>query len=241
MIYFLLYPVFFSVFRLLARVLGRMHSTGETFVPRTGPVIYCPNHVSDADPPVVFVCLPRRAWFIAKSELFAVPGFGWVLSRFHAFPIKRDTADRTALRRAEGVLRRGEPLVIFPEGRCAQDGKLQRMQPGAALLSVRTGAPIVPIGLRHTNELLPYGAKFPRFSRHPVRVDFGPPIRRADFAHLPRGAVVDAMTRKLGEELARLTQQSPPPAPPPGLLKRAKQQAEEPASEASMTEASAPA
>ena len=237
MIYFLAYPVIFAVFRLLLRVLGRARATGEHYVPRSGPVIYCPNHLSDSDPPTVFLCVPRRAWFIAKQELFEMPIMGWFFAHFHGIPIKRDSADRAALRQAEAVLKRGEPLVIFPEGRCSQDGKLLRIQPGAALLSVRTGAPIIPIGIRYTNEMLPYGTKMLHFTRHPVRVDFGPPIRPQDFAHLPRGAVVDAITHTLGEELARLTHQPSPPPPPAGPLKRARQQAEKPAGEAALTEA----
>lgn len=210
MTYFLLYPVLFPLFRLLARVLGRLRSSGEGNVPAAGPVIYCPNHLSDADPPTVFVTLPRRAWFLGKSELFEAPVVGWLFAHFRGIPIKRDSADRAALRRAEAVLMRGEPLVIFPEGRCSQDGCLQRIQPGAALLAVRTGAPIIPIGLRHTNEMLPYGAQIPRFARHPVQVDFGPPICPQDFLHLGRSAAIAAITQRLGEELARLTGQMPP-------------------------------
>ncbi len=210
MTYFLLYPVLFPLFRLLARVLGRVRSTGEFNVPTTGGIIYCPNHLSDADPPTVFVCLPRRAWFIGKAELFETPVLGWLFAHFHAFPIKRDSADRAALRRAEGLLRAGQPLVLFPEGRCAQDGRLQRIQPGAALLSVRTGAPIIPVGLLHTHEMLPYGSSVPRFSRHPVRVDFGPPIRPQEFAHLGRADAIRAVTRRLGESLAELTDQPAP-------------------------------
>jgi 1-acyl-sn-glycerol-3-phosphate acyltransferase len=210
MIYFLCYPLVFVFFRLLARILGRVRSSGEHHVPAHGPVIYCPNHISDADPPTVFVCVPRRAWYLGKSELFAVPGVGWFFAHFRGIPIKRDSADRAALRRAEAILRRGEALVIFPEGRCSERGTLQRIQPGAALLSVRTGAKIVPIGLRHTNEMLPYRAQFPRFARHAVRVDFGPAIDPTEFAKLGRSGAIAAITQKLGEELARLTDQPAP-------------------------------
>ena len=115
-IYFLAYPVIFAVFRLLLRVLGRARATGEHFVPRTGPVIYCPNHMSDADPPTVFLCVPRRAWFIAKSELFEIPVLGKFFAHFHGIPIKRDSADRAALRRAEGILKRGEAAGDLPGG-----------------------------------------------------------------------------------------------------------------------------
>jgi 1-acyl-sn-glycerol-3-phosphate acyltransferase len=210
MTYFLLYPVLFPLFRLLACALGRVRTTGEANVPATGGVILCPNHLSDADPPTLFVCLPRRAWFLGKSELFEAPVFGWLFAHFRGIPIRRDSADRAALRRAEAVLRAGQPLVIFPEGRCAPDGRLQRLQPGAALLSLRTGAPIVPVGLRHTNEMLPYGSNIPRVSRRPVRVDFGPPIRPQEFAHLSRAAAMKALTHRLSESLACLTDQPPP-------------------------------
>lgn len=215
MFYFLTYPFFFTLARLLLRVLGRLRSSGEYNVPRSGGLIYCPNHVSDSDPPTIFVTIPRRAWFIGKEELFEIPVLGWMFHHFHAFPIKRDSADRAALRQAEACLRRGEPILIFPEGRCSQNGKLQRIQSGAAMLALRAGVPIIPIGLQHTNELLPYSSLTPRFSKHPVSVTFGPPIRPQEFAHLKHGQAVNAMTRKVGEELARLTNQPPPPEAPP--------------------------
>lgn len=210
MFYFLTYPFFFTVLRFVVRVFGRVQSSGEGNVPLAGGFIYCPNHISDSDPPTVFVTIPRRAWFIGKEELFRLPVLGWIFTHFHAFPIKRDSADRAALRCAEACLKRGEPILIFPEGRCAQDGKLQRIQPGAAMLAVRAGVPIVPVGLQHTNELLPYGLLVPRFSKHPVTVKFGQPIYPEQFAHLKHGAAIQAMTEALGEELARLTDQERP-------------------------------
>ncbi|MEO7719897.1 MAG: lysophospholipid acyltransferase family protein [Capsulimonas sp.] len=211
MIYFLFYPIVFTVLRVMIRIYGRLRSSGEHNVPQTGGLIYCPNHTTDADPPTMFVTLPRRAWFIGKSELFETPVFGWFFHHFHAFPIKRDSADRAALRRAEDCLKRGEPIIIFPEGRCAQDGKLQRLQPGAAMLAMRAGVPIVPIGIQHANEMLPYAAKKPQFSKHPVTVKFGEPIHPSKFASLPRSQAIEEITRELGLALAALTDQAPPP------------------------------
>jgi len=223
-VYFFSSFVLFPLARLLLRVLGRLRSSGENNVPASGGFIYCPNHISDSDPPAFFVTQPRRAWFIGKQELFDMPVLGWFFYRFHAFPIRRDTADRAALRRAEACLRRGEPILIFPEGRCSQTGKLQRIQSGAPLLALRAQVPIVPVGIEHTNELLPYGSLVPRFSRHPITLTFGPPIRPQEFAHLKHGQAVEAMTRKLGDELARLTHQAPP-APPEPTRRRLPRQA----------------
>ncbi len=211
MIYFLAYPAVFALLRLLMRVLGRIHSSGEANVPRQGGVLYCPNHLSDCDPAAIFVSAPRRCWMVGKSELFKIPVLGWFFAHFHAFPIKRDSPDRGALRKCEALLRSGEALLLFPEGRLSENGLLQRLQPGAALLSFRTGASIVPIGLRHTDQIIPYGSLAPRPSRNAVTVTYGAPINSLAFAGLPRSEAIAAITRKLGEELARLTSQPPPP------------------------------
>ncbi|MDQ2798314.1 MAG: 1-acyl-sn-glycerol-3-phosphate acyltransferase [Armatimonadota bacterium] len=239
MIYFLVYPFVFTLFRLIARLLGRVQSFGEENVPLTGGLIYCPNHLSDADPPTILVTIPRRAWYIGKEELFQIAGVGWFFRHFQGFPIKRDSADRAALKRAEGLLKRGEALVLFPEGRCAQDGKLQRIQPGAALLAVRANVPIIPVGLEFTNELLPYGTNRPRFSKHPVRVTFGPAIHPRQFSNLSRSQAIEAVTQKLGDELARLTHQ-PAPIPPPAQTRRTRREKAEQPPEQVLSETTAP-
>lgn len=210
MIYFLTYPLLFVFLRFLLRVLGRLRSSGEEHVPRRGGVLYCPNHVSDADPPAIFVTAPRRCWMVGKREIFEIPVLGPYFAQLQAIPIQRDSPDRAAIRRIEEVLRGGEPVLLFPEGRGAEDGRLQRLQPGAALVALRTGTPIVPIGLRHTDRFLPYASLVPRFSPHPVVVTYGPAIRPQDFAHLPRAKAIEGITRALGEEIARLSHQSPP-------------------------------
>ena len=207
MIYFLLYPVVFVLLRLLMRVIGRLQSSGEGNVPAAGGFLYCPNHISDSDPPAIFVSAPRRAWFVGKSELFEIPVLGWFFSHFHGFPIKRDSADRDALRRIEALLRGGEPVVLFPEGRLSETGTLQKLQPGAALLSLRTGVPIVPVGITHTSGVVPYGKLRPRFSPCPVRVAYGPPIYPQDYAALPRREAIAAMMQALEAALVRLTEQ----------------------------------
>jgi 1-acyl-sn-glycerol-3-phosphate acyltransferase len=207
MIYSFGYPFVYGFLRLLIQLLGRLRIFDRVNIPKTGALIYCPNHLSDADPPTVFVSVPKGAWFIGKQELFDPPVSGWFFRHFHGLPIKRDSADRAALRRAEDLLKRGERLVIFPEGRCAQDGHLQRIQSGAALLAIRTGVPIIPIGLTNTNQMQPYGDLIPRRSKDPVTITFGQPIHPDDFSHLRKSETIEALTRKLEEELARLTGQ----------------------------------
>ena len=212
MIYFLSYPFLFAFLRLLLRGLGGLRSSGEQNVPHRGGVLYCPNHISDADPTAIFVTAPRRCWMVGKREIFEIPVLGWFFFQLQAIPIQRDSPDRTALRRIEEVLKGGEAVLLFPEGRCSEDGRLQKLQPGVALVALRTGTPIIPIGLQNTNGLLPYGKLMPRRPSAPISVIYGPPIDPREFGHLPRSQAIAALTQKLGAELARLTQQPLPPS-----------------------------
>ena len=204
MFYFFFSPAIFVLLRAVVRFFGRVRSSGEENVPHSGPVIYCPNHLSDSDPPTMFVTLPRRAWFVAKDDLRAVPILGWILAHGHVIFIKRDSADRRALRQCEQVLRRGEPLLLFPEGRCAVGETLLHMHSGPAHLALRTGAPIVPVGIQNTNRMLPYKSVWYRFADHPVTVRFGTPIRPQEYSSLSKSLATAALTADLAEALSEL-------------------------------------
>jgi 1-acyl-sn-glycerol-3-phosphate acyltransferase len=210
MIYWIVYPITYVVIKLAALVIGRLKSSGHENVPRTGGMIYCPNHQSDSDPAVLLVSLPRRAWFVGKEELFRIPLATSLFRALHGIPIKRDSPDRSALRRIEELLKKDQAVVIFPEGRCSPTGRLQRIQPGAAMLALRTGALIVPVGIKHTDQLLPYGSIVPRFTRQRVSVEFGQPIDPADFEKLPKNQRTNVLTERLGREIAALVGQEPP-------------------------------
>ena len=211
MFYFIFYPFVFVLLRSVIKFFGRLETIGAHNVPRTGPVLYCPNHLSDADPPTVFVSAPRRAWYIGKEELFDHWFWGWFFKQYRGIPIKRDSPDRGALRIAEEKLMQGYPVVVFPEGRCSQTGTLLKLQPGAAMMSLRTGAPVVPIGIQHTNKILPYGDGKPHVSPIPVRIEYGAPIFPEEFKHLKHSDAVAALTNRIGHDLARMTNQPPPP------------------------------
>jgi len=100
--------------------------------------------------------------------------FGWMLSAFGAFPVTRGTADREALRRAIEVLEAGDPLVLFPEGERKQGPIVQPLFDGAVYIAIKTGVPIVPVGIGGSERVMPKNARF----IHPrkVHVEIGPPI-----------------------------------------------------------------
>src|SRR5918912_1740978 len=166
--------------RLIARVyLNRLFKVeGLENVPRSGPLLICPNHISTVDPAVVPAVVPRAdTWSMAKSEYFATnrPLTRWVFTRYHAFPVVRHTADRAALRRALEILAAGEGLILYPEGTRVDDAQLKQPEPGVGFLAQRSGTLVLPVALTGTNDCFPKGAWFPRRVR--VTVRFGNPFR----------------------------------------------------------------
>ncbi len=212
MLYHLTWPLMKLFMRAVFALLGGFKKQGTAHVPRTGGVLLCPNHVSDADPPAVAVALPRSAWFMAKEELFTIPILGALMRLWHGFPVKRNSADRAALRRAEELLKAGEAVVIFPEGGGNPHGTLQPLNPGALMIALRAGVPVVPVALVNTHRVWPHGDLRPRRAGVPVSVTFGPPL---DFSDLKgqRGAVETA-TARLTETLAAMLNQPIPQGKP---------------------------
>ena len=100
--------------------LYRIQTIGVDRFPKEGAVLLCANHISNLDPPVVGITAPRPIRFMAKEELFRVPVVKTLVKNLHAFPVKRGMNDRQALRIGLEVLKQGEVLGIFPEGRAAK-------------------------------------------------------------------------------------------------------------------------
>jgi 1-acyl-sn-glycerol-3-phosphate acyltransferase len=160
----------------LLRMVFRVQVTGLEHLPTTGPVLIAGNHTGFLDGPVVFVLLPRPSAFLVKSELYDSP-FRRVLEFARQIPVRRGSPDRTALRRALGVLRAGGVLGVFPEG-TRGEGRLESVQHGIGYLALRAGCPVVPVVCVGTAEALPKGRRLPRW-RSPVTVAFGPAFQVA--------------------------------------------------------------
>lgn len=141
------------------------------------------NHVSMLDP-VVIVCAAwfhgRRVRTIYKSEFDKVPMATWLFARAGAIPVKRGTADLKAVRLAERALKRGEDLLIFPEGtRIRTDDQEVEIHGGFALIARLAKAPVVPVGIVGARDITPQGTHFKRlFWRVFLRV--GEPLRFSD-------------------------------------------------------------
>ncbi len=186
-------------------LVGLFKVSGLENVPRSGPVIICPNHSATLDPPMVPAFVPRGdTWNMAKSEYFDKAGFvKWIFRRYHAFPVVRHSADRTALRTAFDILKSGQALIIYPEGTRVESGVLAEPEPGAGFIAQRAACPVVPVGLTGTRECLPKGAHWPRRTR--VSITFGKPFRvlskRLDGAKVTRQEAAEAIMVEIAELL----------------------------------------
>ena len=157
--------------RLIARSITRVRIEGAIDeIPTEGPVILAANHISNADAVILGAWLTkrlgRRIHWLGKKEMFEWPLVGWVFRNGGVHPVDRGGADVDAFRTAERVLEEGHVLMIFPEGTRSPTAALQKPKDGLAMLALRSGAPIVPIGMADTDRVWPKGRLLPRPGRH---------------------------------------------------------------------------
>jgi 1-acyl-sn-glycerol-3-phosphate acyltransferase len=172
-----LYPAAKAVLTPLFRAAWRFDLQGLENIPATGGAILCPNHTSVLDSFFVPAMLPRRVTYVGKAEYMDDWKTRRLFPALGMIPIDRtggDAAER-ALATAQRLLENGELFGIYPEGTRSRDGRLYRGKTGPARLALRTGAPIIPIGIKGAREVMPPDARFPRL-RLPVTITFGRPI-----------------------------------------------------------------
>lgn len=182
------------------RVVGAEH------VPADGPLIVVANHLSNADPPLLIVALPRPLFFMGKAELFRFPPLAWLVRKFGGFPVERGTADRAALRHAIKVLDQGIALGIFPEGGRSRTGDMRPGMAGVGLLALQSGAPVLPVGITGT-EVYPVNGDWPL--RRPPGTPRGVVVRFGEPFQVPksvdgRRVTADEATRLIMTRVADL-------------------------------------
>jgi len=178
-----LYPVAKAIIGPAFRFLWRMKASGLENVPETGGALICPNHTSVIDSFMLPAVLPRRITFVGKAEYMDSWKTKHLFPAMGMIPIDRSggSASERALNTAAKVLEDGELFGIYPEGTRSRDGVLHKGHTGPARLALRTGCPIVPVGIVGTRDIQPPDARFPK----PFKVcelRFGPPISIARYA-----------------------------------------------------------
>ena len=195
------------VLRVLMRLIIRFEITGLENIPITGPAIIIINHIAFLDPVMVFGCVSRRVVPMAKSEAFGLPFWGLFVKVYGTIPVRRGKVDIIAMKHALQALRRGEILLMAPEGTRSRTHQMQPARDGATMLALRSGAPIVPIGVTGTHRVKEYWL---RLKRPPIHLSVGRPFR----VQLPSSGngrfsrqEVSAITQ---EAMYRLAAQLPP-------------------------------
>jgi 1-acyl-sn-glycerol-3-phosphate acyltransferase len=197
-----------AIFQAIAGLWFRPLVTGRANVPAEGPVILAPVHRSFADFGFCAFVTDRKLFFMTKDEMWRHRSLGWLLLHLGAFPVHRESADREALRHAEEVLRRGQVLVLFPEGTRQEGETVDHLQEGAAFLAARTGAVIVPVGIGNSDLAMPKGRRIPKPLR--IRVVVGRPMaapERSEGGRVSRSRVHQA-TATLRDEVQRVYDQA---------------------------------
>ena len=150
-------PWFYYIGRIIVRILllllTRCQVRGKENIPSQGPLLVVANHLNLADSPLLGVSLGRKVIFMAKKQLFRFKVIGYFVRGFGAFPVHRGQLDRRALRQANQVLAEGLVLVMFPEGMRSRCGQLQPAFYGSALIALRSGVPILPVGIIGTEKI----------------------------------------------------------------------------------------
>jgi 1-acyl-sn-glycerol-3-phosphate acyltransferase len=159
------------------RLVAPLRVYGAERVPREGGLVVAANHFSWIDPPALGAASPRTLYYMAKMEAHRVPGLGQLMRSFGAFSVRRGESDRDAVRTMRQIVRDGHALGMFAEGTRQRSGVPGPVQPGAAMVAITEGVPVVPAAIHgsHTWRLGNF---------EPVSVAWGQPLT---FDGLPRG------------------------------------------------------
>ena len=136
------------------RLFGDWQVDGMECVPPKGGLIVVSNHQSNMDPPLIMASLPRRVYFMAKRGIFNGPIISTLLKAYGTFPLNRDGGDLQAIQWSLKMLDSGQVIGIFPEG-TRSPGGMRKGIPGIAMIALKSGVPILPIGMTGTERTGP--------------------------------------------------------------------------------------
>lgn len=179
----------------------RLDVVGAEQLPAEGAFILSPVHRSNIDTPIMSTLTHRYMRYLGKKEMWRYGWSAWLWDTLGAFPVERDKVDREAMRQCTAALERGEPLVVYAEGTRRSSPVIEDLFDGAAHLSLRTGAPIFPVGIGGSMKAMPKGARLFRPAKVSVVVGEAiHPEMPEEGRRVARRAVKE-LTERLGREL----------------------------------------
>jgi len=193
----------------VVHVYTRMHSSGQENIPKTGAFVLVSNHLNDGDPGLISTQSTRRISWLAKQELFKIPGLGQFMVAYDAIAVRRGEADLAALRLAQAQLDKGVAIGVFAEGtRSGRRAAMKQAFPGAALFALRSGVPVLPVAITGSQLLsMPFVFFRPFWRRPRVEITFGEPFVLEKPARL-NSESVKAATDQIMRRVAALLPES---------------------------------
>ena len=194
--------------QLLAVAVYRVRYSGRQNIPAYGGVLVVSNHQSHFDPPLVGIGCPRPMNYLARDTLFRFAPFRWLIGSVDAIPIDREGIGLGGIKESLRRLKRGEMVLIFPEGTRTRDGQIAPFRPGFTALAVRSGAAILPVAVEGAFQVWPRWRSFPAWGRF-ASISASPSCRRS----LP-AATSGNCWRKSNAAYASATQAAPADSEP---------------------------
>lgn len=208
MLFYLLAPFFKLLFGIGFRfpLLCWIVIENRQRVPKSGGLLVIANHISIADPPLLWYALPRFAWWVGRHDIQNIPLVSTIARIGRMIPVKQRQADRKALMDSAAQIEAGNAVVIFPEGEVSPNGKIQPFLPGVSLIVRKTRCRVLPVGLLNAHRIVPHGKLFPRPGFCRLTVRFGEPICFDDVLDAPDAS--EQIVKRMQDAVAELTGQA---------------------------------
>lgn len=168
---------------------------GREKVPKTGGALMLSNHQSNLDPVLVGLASDRRLNYVARSTLFGFAPFRWLIGSLDAIAIDREGGGKEGLKETLKRIKRGEIVLLFPEGTRTPDGAVHRMKRGFCSVARRAGVPVIPVAVDGAFDAWPRQQRFPR--RAVIHVQFGDPITPAEIDRLTDDELLAETERRI--------------------------------------------
>lgn len=187
--------IIITLVRAFCYIVFRVKKVGENNIQKKGAYIMCANHTSNWDPPILVSATNRKMYIMAKDELFKNGLIKWLAKKCMVFPVKRGKMDLDSIKFSLKVLKEGEILMLFPEGTRNGIQKNGKAQNGAAFMALRTGMPVIPVGIQ--GEMKPF---------HKVKLNYGKPLDFSQYkTNKPEKELLDKVSKEIMDNIIMLT------------------------------------